>query len=161
MVTYSSPLTTGEKLTATRLNELFNRFKTSSFTLTWTNLTPGSGALSEGWYSVVNDWCLWGFRLQFGSTPSVASIASLNLPVTAYTGGGTSLQASLGSWLFRDSSASDHYGGSIGVFSSGGTDCSFAGTWNGSAPSRRITTGQPVTVAVDDVLSGGGCYRIA
>lgn len=161
MPTYSTALTTGEKLTATRLNELFNRFKTSAFTPTWTNLTQGTSATAEGWYSLVNDWCLWGFRLQFGTSPSVAGIVTLNLPAAAYAGGGTGLQASLGSWVFRDVSAGDHYGGSIGCYDATGGTASFNAAWNGTSPSRRITTGQPVTVAIEDVLSGGGAYRLA
>ena len=134
-----------------------------AWTPTWNSLTAGTGAVNEGWYQRFGEWVFWGFRLQFGTSPSFASTIFVNLPVNAYTGGGTALQACLGSWVFRDSSAGTHYAGSIGIWSSAGTSASFAGAWGGSVPNSRVGTSgtAPVSVAVDDVLSGSGVYRAA
>lgn len=133
----------------------------TSWTPTWANVTQGTGAVNEGYYLDLGDWIIWQFRLQFGTSPSFSSTIQINLPAAAWTGGGVSLQATLGSWTFRDTSAGKHYAGSIGIWSSAGTSASFNGAWDSTIPNSRITNAIPVTVAVDDVLSGGGIYKKA
>lgn len=135
-------------------------FNTVLFTPT-TNFTVGTGAVSEGWYQTLGQWVLWGFRIQMGTSPSWPSTITVSLPVTAYAGNGTGLQASLGSWMFRDDSATTHYSGTMGVFDSGGLTASFGGAWSGTVPNSRISPGTPVTVAVTDILSGTGVYLAA
>jgi hypothetical protein len=128
-------------------------------------VTIGTGAIREGWWQQIGDAVLWGFRLQFGTSPAFTAEANLDLPVVAFAGGGLSLQGCVGSWIFRDTSAVNHYAGSIGIWDSAGVQCSFAGTWDGTAPRKRLGdnagTDLPVAVAVDDVLSGTGYYRAA
>lgn len=148
----------GQRILASQLQALEDHFQVTAFTPTWTNVTPGTSAVNEGYYATVNDAVFWWFRLQFGTSPAISGTAQLALPVNALTGGGTALQATLGSWIFRDTSATYHYSGALGVYSSAGTSASFNGAWDGTAPRTRITTSVPFAVAVDDVLSGSGVY---
>lgn len=151
----------GMKPTATQLEALANHGKVTAFTPSWTNVTLGSGAVNEGRYVQIGDLVFWWFRTQFGTSPAFSTTIQLTLPVTALAGGGNGVQATVGAWTFRDASAGDHWSGSIGLWSSAGTLASFAGAWNGTAPKTRIgTSGAPVTVAVDDVLSGSGHYPV-
>lgn len=144
-------------------------FQMTLFTPSTTNITIGTGATSEGWYQQIGSMVLWGFRIEFGTSPSFASAGILvALPVTAYTGGGAGLQATLGSWIMRTASTS-HYGGSMGAFESAGLNASFSGAWNGSTNGNNgriagpASTGIPagVTIAATNVLSGSGVYRAA
>jgi hypothetical protein len=140
------------------VQELFN---VVDWTPTWTNVTPGTGNSNAGWYELIGDKVYFGGRLQLGTTPSFSGIVEVSTPVSMWVGGGNQLQMCEGSWIFRDASASDHYAGALGIWSSAGTELSFSGAWNGTAPSKRITTAVPVTCAVDDVLSFSGFGRIA
>lgn len=145
-------------------------FTMNDYTPTLSNITIGSGGITEGWYQQIGELVIWGFRLQFGTSPALSTSASalVSLPVTADTGGGTGLQACIGSYILRTSTAS-HYAGSIGCFESAGINASFAGTWNSSTPIPNERVGgrstviypQGVTIAVDNVLSGSGQYRAA
>lgn len=148
---------------ATGLNvHALDMFRMNAFTPAWVNVTPGGGAENQGWYQQIGSFVLWGFRLEFGTSPAISGIAELTLPVVAYDGGGTGLQACLGEWNLRDASGTvKHHGGSIGVFGSGGTLASFAGAWDATAPQLRVTTNIPFAIALNDVLSGTGCYRAA
>jgi hypothetical protein len=146
--------TTGDSVKATDM------FRTIPFTPTWTAVTVGSGAENEGWYQQIGSFVLWGFRLEFGTSPSLSGEARIALPVDAYDGGGTALQACLGTWIYRDASAPiNHWSGSMGLYSGG--QCSFAGAWDGTAPRKRINATDPFVVALNDVLSGTGYYRAA
>lgn len=137
-------------------------FDLNTFTPVWTNVTLGStGLANEGWYQQIGSMVMWGFRLELGTGGVFTATINLDLPVPAYSGGGLSLQNTLGAWMLRDTSAGTHYSGSIGVWSAAGTSCSFGGTWNGTAPLTRISASSPVVTAVGDVLTGSGCYRAA
>lgn len=129
------------------------------WTPTWSNVTQGSGAINEGWYLQREDGLVdYAFRLQFGTTPSFSTTIQITLPEEAWTGSGTELQATVGYYNFRDSSATYHFSGSLGVWSSDGLAASFNGAWDATAPRLRVTNAVPITVAVDDVLSGAGTY---
>lgn len=134
----------------------------TTFTPTWSNLTAGSGASNEGWYEVVGNMIHWGFRLEFGTSPSYSSSILMNLPVTAYAGGGTGLAGHVGAWGAR-SSGTINYAGSIVVNDSGGLQAAFKGAWSGSVPSSNIgvSSSTPFTPASGNVLSGSGSYRAA
>ena len=139
-------------------------FKLNSYTPTLTNITLGSGGLNDGWYQTIGNFVLWGFRIQLGTSPAITSNALVSLPVAAYTGGGTSLQACLGSWVLRDdnsSSPQQNFGGPMSVFEAAGINACFGGAWDATAPRQRVTTGVPITYQVSDVLAGSGCYRSA
>jgi hypothetical protein len=138
-------------------------FELQSFTPTYTNLTLGTGNSNEGWYQMIGQFVLWGFRTELGTGGTATTTVTMDLPVDAYSGGGVSLQGALGSWIFRDSSAGDHYSGSIGIFQAAGDVCSFAGAWAAagtiSPRTRLFTASSPVVPAIGDVISGTGCYR--
>lgn len=149
--------------TAGSLVRASDAFNFVTFTPTWTSVTIGTGADSEGWYQVIGNMVMWGFRLEFGTSPSwAAGTVLLNLPVAAYTGGGGSLAACVGQWSGR-SSASINYGSSIMTNDTAGTQCNFAGAWNGTSPSGRVgaSSSTPFTPASGNVFSGSGCYRAA
>lgn len=137
-------------------------FDLNLFTPTWTNVTIGTtGVANEGWYQQIGSMVMWGFRLELGTGGSFSSTINLDLPVPAYVGGGLSLQNNIGSWLLRDTSASNHYAGSIGIWSGSGLSCSFAGAWDGTAPRTRVNASSPVATAAGDVFTGSGVYRAA
>lgn len=129
------------------------------WTPSYTAVTAGTGAVNEGYYIEDEDgWVTFAFRLQFGTSPSFSSSIRLTLPSEAWTGGGTEIQATIGTWTFRDTSVPYHFSGSMGIWAADGLDVSFNGAWDGTAPRSRIANTIPVTVAVDDVLSGMGKY---
>lgn len=137
-------------------------FDLNTFTPSWTNVTLGTtGLANEGWYQRIGDLVAWGFRLELGTSGTISSTVNLDLPVPAWSGGGLGLQNTIGSWLLRDVSAGTHWAGTLGIWSSAGTSCSFAGAWNGTAPSTRLNASSPVATAVGDVLTGSGVYRAA
>jgi hypothetical protein len=131
------------------------------WTPSWSSVTQGTGAVNAGYYLDLGDWMLFSFRLQFGTSPSFSSTIQMTLPAAAWVGGGTNIQATCGSWTFRDTSGTYHYSGSMGIWSSAGTSVSFNGAWDGTQDRGRITNAVPVTVQVDDVLSGCGIYKKA
>ena len=133
-------------------------FNLVTFTPVWTALTVGSGAVNEGWYNRSGDVVHWGFRLQLGTTPSGAGTTiQMDLPVAAWTGGGSGLQAAVGSFNIRDASTVNQYPGTITVFSSSGLSCAFSL----ASGSTRWNSSTPMAVAVDDIISGSGVYRAA
>jgi hypothetical protein len=140
-------------------------FNLQTYTPTWTNVILGTGADNEGWWQQIGQMVLWGFRLQLGTSPSTSGTIEISLPVAAYTGGGASLQAALGSWVYRDDSGPDHWSGSLGSFEAAGLNASLDGVWDGTSNKTRfgtvVSTARPAVVAVSDVISGSGCYRSA
>lgn len=132
-----------------------------TFTPSWSNLTLGTGAVNEGWYQPIGRMVLWGFRLEFGTSPGLPGgsvLCALPSGFAAYTGGGLSLKATLGSWTYRTSS-SVHYSGSLGAFEAAGLNAAFAGAWTGTAPNGQIgSTNLPAAPVVQGVLSGSGVY---
>ncbi len=134
-----------------------------TFTPTWTNLTIGSGADNQGWYQQVGAMILWGVRVEFGTSPSYSATITLNAPVNAYTGGGGSLAASVGSWNFRAATAgTTNYAGSVITNASDGSTFRFAGAWNGTNPANTVGLGTnvPITpVVAGTVFAASGCYR--
>jgi len=134
------------------------------FTPTWTGVTLGSGAVNEGWYQQIGAMVLWGFRLEFGTSPAWTATAQIELPVAAFTGGGASLNATLGAWTLR-TGATSNYAGSINSFEAAGTHGTFAGSWQASSakPDQRIgiTSITPLAPVAGNPLSGSGCYRAA
>jgi hypothetical protein len=130
----------------------------------------GVGNVREGWYVVSGEFCTWGFRIQTGTTPNGNATWELNLPVTAYTGGGNGLGAAIGSWSYRWNGGSlHHYAGTIGVFNSAGSVAFLGGAWDGTAPRQRVGANSSVLgnnsgslgMNQNDVISGQGVYRIA
>lgn len=143
--------------------DMTSRGVTVAFTPSWSNVTLGTSAVNEGYYTVIGDLVFWQFRTEFGTSPSFSTTIQLGLPVAGWTGGGLGLQGTIGTWTMRDSSSQEHYSGSIGMWQADGTLASFAGAWDSGAskPSARMGPAKPITVAVQDVLSGSGVYRKA
>lgn len=137
-------------------------FGFTTFTPSTTGLTAGTGAISEGWYQTLGQMVLWGIRIELGTSPSFSASVVFNLPITAYTGGGAGLAATLGTWNFR-SGGTINYAGSVIVQDSGGLTGRFSGAWNGTAPSSNVglSTSTPATPAATNVLSATGIYRAA
>lgn len=136
----------------------------TTFTPSWTNTVLGTGAINEGYYQVIGGMVLWGFRTEFGTSPSFSTTIQLALPVTAYIPAtGTQIQGPAGNWNFRDTSAGDHYAGSMGLWDGTGTLVSFSGAYDSTATkdNSRIAPAKPFTVGAQDVLSGSGVYRKA
>lgn len=137
------------------------------FNPTLTNTVYGTGAIKDGWYTVLGKFCLWGFRLEFGAagSPSFSNTIQIGLPVPAYVGsGGNQLQGTVGTYTLRDDSAAVHHGGPIGIWDSSGTTASFNGAWDGAQHRTRVGGGGgtlPFTLGNSDVLSGTGLYLIA
>lgn len=136
----------------------------TSFTPAWTGATLGSGAVNEGRWCRIGDVVHWQVRIQFGTTPTFSAELRVNLPVTAWTGGGSMLQMTLGSWVYRDTSLVNHHGGSVGAYSGTGADASFAAAWDPATPAPHKRVGLvggsslPFAPAIDDVFSAGGTY---
>lgn len=142
-------------------------FNLITFTPTFTNVTLGTGADNQGWYQQIGFMVMWGFRLEFGTSPAfVTGSAEIALPVPAFTGGGASLQACVGSYIYRTSGTS-HYAGALGTFEAAGLNATFAGAWDSgtSIPNDRAglvsATQRPAAPTAAGVLSGQGCYRAA
>lgn len=135
-----------------RASDIFNL---TEFTPSFTGLSTGTGATSEGWYSQIGNLVFWGFRVQLGSSPSSSATVVIDLPVDAWTGGGNGLQAVVGSFVFRDASTVNFYAGTATVHSSGGTNASFCLGSNVT----RLGNSVPVAFAVDDVISASGVYQ--
>jgi hypothetical protein len=148
--------------TAGQIIKASDFYNLTTFTLTWSGVTVGSGAVSEGWYQVLGEMVFWGFRLEFGTSPSYTASALLTLPVAAFAGGGTGLAATTGAWGLR-SSGTVNYGGTILVNDSGGVQVKFIGSWSGTVPSQNVgvSSSSPFTPASGNVFSGAGCYRAA
>lgn len=134
-------------------------FNMQTFTPVYTNYTIGAGAVNEGWYQEIGELVMWGFRTQLGTAPAGAGASGVlvDLPVPAWTGGGNSLQAAAGSFVVRDASPLLNYIGTMSIFASTGLQVSFS---LGSSTTRMNGT-NPITPAVDDVISGSGVYRAA
>jgi len=129
-----------------------------TFTPSWTALTIGTGAVNEGWYNQQGSIVNWGFRLQLGTSPGGAGTTiQIDLPLPAWTGGGNSLQAVVGSFNIRDASTVNQYPGTITVFSSSGLSAALSL----AAGNTRWNSTTPMAVAVDDIISGSGTYRAA
>lgn len=122
----------------------------------------GGSAENEGWFSQIGQLVFWGFRTQFGSAPSITTIINLNLPVPAYQPG-SALSTVVGTWRWRTAVGPSEFAGAIGLFTNNGTGVSFSGAWNGTNPGVRMGSGSTaaLSVAVNDVLAGSGCYRAA
>jgi hypothetical protein len=137
-------------------------FNLQTFTPVLNSATLGGSAVSEGWYQTLGKTVMWGFRIQFGSAPSFSGVITLDLPVTAYTGGGTDLMSVTGSFTYRLSSTV-HYAGTMAVNTSLGTQCAFNGVpvTGSDRPSSRISNiaTNPAVPVVDAVLAGSGVYR--
>ena len=118
----------------------------------------GVGTTATGWYQNLSGIVTAHFYVLFAGSPAFASTIALDLPVAADADG---IQASFGSWVFRDNSAVQHYAGTLAVWSGGATSVSFSGAWDGTAPRSRVTNGTPFTVAAGDILSGNLSYRAA
>lgn len=137
---------------------------TQTFVPTYTNAVLGSGAINDGHYTVIGDLVFWQFRTEFGVTPSFSTTIQLTLPITAWLpSAGTLIQGPAGNWNFRDTSAGEHYSGSMGMWDGTGTLVSFSGAWDSATTkhSSRIAPAKPFTVGFQDVLSGSGVYRKA
>lgn len=128
-------------------------FGLTAFNLNWTSFNPGTGPASEGYYQTIGRMVMWWFRVQLGTSPSGSGTYLLDLPVTAYTGGGNGLNACLGNWNYRVS-GTVFYAGSMSVFASNGLQASFTLT----SSTGRMNNTTPVSPAVDHVFSGGGVY---
>jgi len=130
------------------------------------NITLGTSGEKYGWYSEYpmadgGAFVQGGFYLLFGTSPGISATCYVSLPRAAWTPYAGALQLSLGTWIFRDQSGLHHYGGELGTWESAGTNVSFSGAWDGTAPRSRVTGGIPVTVAATDVLSATFAYRAA
>lgn len=126
----------------------------SAWMPTWNNVTVGAGGFNSGFKLDLGGVLFYQFMVKFGTSPSFASTISFDLPVTGYSWGGK-VQQCFGTWNMRDESETAHYGGSIGGWDSGGVSASL--TYDGT----RVTAGTPVTIAVNDTLSGQGFYMPA
>lgn len=146
---------TGDKVSASLLNSGMWSF--ASYTATTTSITLGTGGVITTNYMRPGTGNLVFFNgyITFGTSPAITATCHLTLPTTANV---SAVQWCFGSWVFRDISAGDHYAGSLGGWDTGGTEISFSGSWDGTAPRDRIRTGVPVTVAADDRLSWEGWY---
>ena len=131
------------------------------------NITLGSGGTSYGWYLSTplaggQAKIEGGFYLVFGTSPSITATCYVSLPRAVWAPAADLLQLTVGTWIFRDQSPTlHHFAGSLGTWNAAGTDVSFSGAWDGTAPQSRVTTDKPFTVASTDVLSGEFSYRAA
>lgn len=139
-------------------------FQLNTATPSFSNITLGSGAVSEIWWQQLGEMVMWGMRVEFAGSPVWGPTLSVTmaLPVTAYAGGGGSLGGALGTWAARDSGTAN-YAGVVAIFDSGGVNATFSGAWDGSSPKARIGVGSgvPFTLGAGDVLSASGIYRAA
>lgn len=131
-----------------------------------TNITLGTGGEKYGWYSEYpmldgGAFVQGGFYLLFGTSPSISSTCYVSLPRAAWTPYSGALQLSIGTWIFRDQTGLHHYSGALGTWESAGTNVSFSGAWDGTAPRLRVTSGVPATVASTDIISASFSYRAA
>lgn len=130
------------------------------------NITLGTGGTKTGWYSEYpmadgGAFVQGGFYLLFGTSPSISATCYVSLPRAAWTPYSGALQLSVGTWIFRDQTNPYHYAGSLGTWESAGTNVSFSGAWDGTAPRSRVTSGVPATVASTDIISASFGYRAA
>lgn len=135
-------------------------FAVHSWTPTFNSATLGSGYSLSGWYTNMGGLVNGAFYLVFGSSPSFASTIYVDLPVVANVPG---LQHAFGSWVFRVS-GTVHYGGTVSGWDSGGAQMSFAGAWNGTAPSNRVgqtASTSPAAPVSGAVFSAQFAYRAA
>lgn len=135
-------------------------FSTVAFTPSFTGITVGSGAISEGYYTQIGRWVTWWMRLELGTSPSFTASVLMAFPVAAYaSSGGTGLAAAVGSWAFR-SSLSANYAGTCQVNDSGGVNMKFGGAWNGTNPGNNVgvSTSTPATPVATNVLAASGTY---
>lgn len=139
-------------------------FALQTWTPTWGSVSLGSLPAVEAWYQQVGQMVMWQVFLEWGAGPSMSSTMTMTLPVTAYTGTGSGLQRTYGSWIFRTSGTS-HYAGTVGGFDSGGTQASFVGSWQAASakPDQRVgvTSITPLAPVVAQTFSAGGVYRAA
>lgn len=121
-----------------------------TWTVTWTNLTKGTGPTEEGWYMKRGRKVSAMHTLTMGTSPSWSGSVSFPLPVECITG---TLDAAVGSWVFRDNSALDFFAGTVTLLSS--TTARLSGAWNGTAPVDFLGQGgtSPVALAVSDKVS--------
>ena len=144
----------------------------TSWTPTWDLSGSGGGFTSvggsgfnQGFYMQIGKQVFAQFRIQLASGFTTdAGTFSMVLPVPAYISwGGTVIQSSLGSWQIRDDSTFFHYAGTIGLFNSGGTACSFGGAYDSGGPAdrERVDENTPMGWDVSDVFSGQLSYRAA
>jgi len=128
------------------------------FTPVWSDLTLGTGAVNEGWYQRIGDLVTWGFRTQIGTSPSgTGSSYRVDLPVAAWVGGGSSLQAAVGAGIYR-ATGTTNWVLVPSVFSSSGLSVAFT---VGDSGGGRASSTTPVAVASGHVISASGVYRAA
>ena len=144
---------TGDKVSAAVLNSTMWEF--ADYTATTTGIVLGSGGTITTRYMRpgTGDLVFFNGYIYFGTSPSTSATIHITLPVTADV---AAVQWCYGAWVYRDESATEHYSGGIGGWDSTGTEISFSGAWDGSAPKDRIRPGVPVTVAAGDRLSWEG-----
>lgn len=134
-------------------------FAVGTWTPTWSNVTTfGTGFTSTYWYSKVGLIVNAGFTIVLGTSPAFAGAISYTLPAQADT---ISLQTAIGSWVFRDNSATAHYAGTVATFDGAGTAGSLSGAWSGTVPNARVgqSTNLPFAPAVGDILSATMTYK--
>lgn len=126
---------------------------------------PGTASSIEGWYSRIGDTVTWQCKIVIGTT-GTSSIGTEVIPSLPQNAQGSALGHTIGGWIFRDTSTLEAYSGNVGSFNAAGTHASLLGTWNGTAPGKRLGTnvgnswtGNPFVMDVGDVLSMGGTYR--
>lgn len=153
--------TIGDILTAPILNSTMWSF--STYRASFSGMSRGSG------HTTVTKYCRLGHgnlvfftgHITFGTGASFSDIVTVTFPSAVNTTDydlQDRLQWCAGSWVFRDNGVPYHYAGTLGVWNTSGSEFSFGGAWNGTAPKRRIDNGIPFTVAVNDTLSWQGYY---
>lgn len=176
----SSSIWTHIQSTATSVQAALTAMVThNSWTLAWDTsggggfTSVGGSGTSQGFYSKIGTGSgalvHAEFRVELASGFSVdTGTFVLMLPVAAYVWGGSSIQATLGTWTARDDSVPYHYSGSLGIYQASSDRVSFNGAPKGSpstiseAVSRnRIDSNDPIAWAAGDVLSGVLRYRAA
>jgi len=137
----------------------------TSWTPAWDTSSGGGftsvgAGTNEGFYMRIGKFVHAEFRVELGAgfaTDSGTFI--LTLPIAAYVWGGSTIQATLGTWTARNNSDPFHWAGSLGLWSAAGVSVSFGGSYDGTASRSRIDSNDPIVWANNDVLSGVLDYR--
>lgn len=152
MGSFATSFASGDVVDAADLNTIAGAW--TSFTVTLTNATLGSGGTSTGFYKKIGRLIVYRVQITFGTSPSITGEIRVDLPVTAASSIGVH------QILMQDASPATSYPGTPSLTTTyvGLRAMNSAGTYaSATATSSTI----PFTWAANDEIRLSGAYESA
>lgn len=131
----------------------------TSFTPSWTNLTPGNGT-NSGYYHQIGKTVFFKTRFVMGSTSSMGSAPTLTLPITASGNVMANSDTIIGSVNILDNGTA-RYGGRLIYASTTTVTAQVDNTAGTYLTPNGITSTAPMTWTTNDTLNLYGFYEAA